>query len=74
MYQTKHVSPYTHALVFLIPQFIELYESLAPFSQQCREWLNDNVTKDYYRSTDHRQDALTKILMKLNWLEELRIR
>lgn len=71
MYQTKHVTPYMHTLVFHVPEFIELYESLAPFSQQGLERLNDNITKDYFRSTNHRQDALKTLLMKLNRLEEL---
>ena len=71
VYQTKDVTPYVHTLVFHIPKFIELYGSLALFSQQGLEWLNDNITKDYFRSTNHRQDALKILLMKLNWLEEL---
>ena len=71
VYQTKHVTPYMHTLVFHVPEFIELYGSLAPFSQQGLERLNDNITKDYFRSTNHRQDALRMLLMKLNRLEEL---
>ena len=34
LYPTKHVTPYMHILVSHIPQFIKLYGSLAPFSQQ----------------------------------------
>ena len=71
VYQTKNVTPYMHTLVFHVPEFIELHGSIAPYSQQGLEWLNDNITKDYFRSTNHRQDALRTLLMKLNRLEEL---
>lgn len=49
VYQTKNVTPYMHTLVFHVPQLIELYGSLAPFSQQGLECLNDIITKDYFR-------------------------
>ena len=52
VYQTKHVTPYMHLLVSHIPQFLEMYGTLAPFSQQGLEKLNDNLTKDYFRSTN----------------------
>ena len=71
VYQTKNFTPYMHTLVFYVPEFIELHGSLAPYSQQGLEWLNDNITKSYFRSPNHRQDALKTLLMKLNRLEEL---
>lgn len=71
VYQTKHVTPYMHTLVYHIPEFISLYGSLAPFSQQGLEKLNDNITKDYFRSTNHRKDSLESLMMKLNRLQEL---
>ena len=61
VYQTKHVTSYIH----------ELYGSLAPFSQQGLEHLNDCITKDYFRSTSHRGDALKTLLLKLNRLDQL---
>ena len=72
VYQTKHVTPYMHTLVFHIPEFIKLYGSLAPFSQQGLERLNDSLTKDYFRSTSHREDALKILLLKLNRLDQLK--
>ena len=72
VYQTKHVTPYMHTLIYHIPEFISLHGSLAPFSQQGLERLNDTITKDYFRSTNHRDDALQSLLKKLNRLEELR--
>ena len=72
VYQTKHVTPYMHLLVSHIPQFLEMYGTLAPFSQQGLEKLNDDLTKDYFRSTNHRStDALKQMLLKLNRIEEL---
>lgn len=72
VYQTKHVTPYIHTLIFHVPEFLNLYRSLLPFSQQGLEKLNDNLTKDYYRSTNHQeQNALRQLLLKLNRLEEL---
>ena len=53
VYQTKHVTPYMHLLVSHIPQFLDLYGTLAPFSQQGLEKLNDDLTKDHFRSTNH---------------------
>ena len=72
VYQTKHVTPYMHLLVSHIPQFLEMYGTLAPFSQQGLEKQNDDLTKDYFRSTNHRDcDALKQMLLKLNRLEDL---
>ena len=72
VYQTKHVTPYIHTLVFHVPEFLYLYGSLLPFSLQGLEKLNDNLTKDYFRSTNHQEhDALRQLMVKLNRLEEL---
>ena len=49
-----------------------MYGTLAPFSQQGLEKLSDDLTKDYFRSTNHRDyDALKQMLLKLNRLEDL---
>ena len=72
VYQTKHITPYMHLLVSHIPQFLDMYVTLAPFSQQGLEKLSDDLTKDYFRSTNHRDyDALKQMLLKLNRLEDL---
>ena len=56
-----------HLLVSHIPQFLDMYGTLAPFSQQELEKLSDDLTKDYFRSTNHRDyDALKQMLLKLN--------
>ena len=71
LYQTKNVTPYIHTLSSHVHEFLYLYGSLAPFSQQGLEKLNDDITKDYYRSTNHHEDALQQMLLKLNRLEDL---
>ena len=72
VYQTKRVTPYMHLLVSHVPQFLEMYGTLAPFSQQGLEKLNDDLTKDYFRSTNHRDsDALKQMLLKLSRIEDL---
>lgn len=72
VYQTKHVTPYIHLLVSHVPEFLEIYRTISQFSQQGLEKLNDDITKDYFRSTNHRDpDALKQLLLKLNRLEEL---
>lgn len=72
VYQTKHVTPYIHTLVAHIPEVLDLYGSVACFSQQGLEKLNDLLTNNYFRSTNHHgADALRQLLMKLNRMEEL---
>ena len=54
LYPTKHVTPYMHALVWHVPEFLNLYGTICPFTQQGLEKLNDKTTKDYFRSTNQR--------------------
>ena len=66
------MTPYIHLLVSHIPEFLEVYGTISYFSQQGLEKLNDDITKDYFRSTNHSErDALKQLLLKLNRLEEL---
>jgi len=72
VYQSKNVTPYTHLLSSHISEFIDMYKTIAPFSQQGLEKLNDEITKYYFRSTNHHdKDSLQQILLKLNRLEKL---
>ena len=70
IYQTKQVTPYIHLLTSHIPEMLELHGSLADFTQQGVEKLNDIITQDYFKSTNHR-DSLKHIMLKLNRLEDL---
>ena len=71
IYQT---TPYIHAMVAHVPEFMTMYGSIVPFTQQGLEKLNDNLTKYFYRiSNHHTQDhqALTQVLQKKNRLTYL---
>ena len=49
-----------------------MYKTIAPFSQQGLEKLNDEITKYYFRSVNnHDKDSLQQIQLKLNRLEKL---
>ena len=54
LYQAKDVTPYMHALYARVPQFLTLYKNLAYSTQQGMEKYNDTVSKDYFRSSNHR--------------------
>lgn len=72
LYQMKHVTPYMHALVWHVPEFLHLYNSICPFTQQGLEKLNDKTTKDFFRSTNQRGiDALFQLVQKRNRMEYL---
>ena len=72
VYQTENATPYLHVLVSHIPEFLKLYGSITPFSKQGLEKLNDNITKSYFRSTNHRDiSSLHQLMLKLNRIEEL---
>ena len=47
VYQCKHVTPYMHLLSLTshMAEFLEIYKTIALFSQQRLEKLNDDVTK-----------------------------
>jgi hypothetical protein len=72
IYQTKHVTPYAHALSMHVSQFIQLHGNISKFSEQGLEKLNDLTTKHYLRSTNHREtEALHQLIQKRNRLEYL---
>ena len=76
LYQTKHVTPYVHAMAMHVPQSIELYGNITKFTEQGLEKLNDLTTKHYLRSTYHRDkdmDALQQLILKRNRLEGLEL-
>ena len=72
VYQTKCVTPYMHALVSHMPQFLSIHGAINPFTQQGVEKLNDMYTHYYFHSTNHREsDSLKQLLLKKNRLEYL---
>ena len=68
IYQTKDVTPYMHALVMYVPEFLQLHHgNISIFSQQGLEKLNDISTKHFQRSTNHQnEEALKQMLQKAN--------
>ena len=72
VYQAKNVTPYVHALVNHVSEFLRLYGSLVPYNQQGLEKLNDFTTKDYQCSSNCRNvEAMKQILEKKNRVEYL---
>lgn len=70
IYQTKNVTPYIHAMVCHVQEFINLHGTIAEFTQQGLEKLNDYTTKDYFWSSSHQGlDALMQIVQKPNRME-----
>ena len=61
-----------HVLIAHVPKLLRDAGSLAKFSQQGLETLNDDITKHSFKSTNHKnEEALRQIMLKLNHLEEL---
>lgn len=72
LYQAKDVTPYMHALYAHVPQFLTLYKNLAYFTQQGMEKYNDTVSKDYFRSSNHRGvSALKQLFSKKHRIQLL---
>jgi hypothetical protein len=72
VYQSKNVTPYIHIFCYHVVEFLRLYGTLAPFSQQGQEKLNDQLSKIYFRSTSHkRHDAFIQMTKKRIRLERL---
>ena len=72
IYQTRYVTPYIHAMVSHVPEFLQLYGTIVPFTQQGLEKLNDITTKEYFRASNHQKEAaLCQIMLKRNRIEHL---
>ena len=74
IYQTKHVTPYMHILAMHVPEFLKCYGNLVTFTQQGLEKLNDQMTIDFARNTNHNfrnLDALKQLMQKKNRVESL---
>ena len=72
IYPAKHVTPYMHCMKMHVCQFMDIHGALLPFTQQGLEKYNDQMTKDYFRSSSHRgQECLIQIMQKQNRIEHL---
>ena len=75
LYQKSDVTPYMHAFVMHVPQFLRMYKSLTFFNQQGLEKYNDECSKDFFRSTYHRDlEALKQMMLKQNRIEFLEVK
>ena len=73
VYQRRYVTPYIHAMACHVGQFMRIHGGILPFTQQGLEKFNDNVTKVYFRSTNHKgTTALAQVLEKHNRLDFLK--
>ena len=70
VYQSKEVTPYVHPLRNHVGQFMQIQGVILPFTQQGLEKLND-VTKNFFRLSCHRDEALKQLIEKQNWIEHL---
>lgn len=71
VYQTKNVTPYIHALMNHVGQFMRIHGCILAFTQQGLEKLNDIMTKNFFRSSCHREEALKQLIEKQNRIEHL---
>ena len=72
LYQAKDVTPYMHSLYAHVPEFLKLYQNLAYYTQQGMEKYNDTVSKDYFRSSNHRGvSALKQLFLKKHRIQLL---
>ena len=72
LYQAKDVTPYMHALYAHVPEFLKLYQNLEYYTQQGMEKYNDTVSKDYFRSSNHRGvSALKQLFLKKHRIQLL---
>ena len=68
IYPAKHVTPYMHAMMMHVNQFMEIHGAILPHGL---EKYNNSMTKDYFRSSSHRGQCLVQILQKQNSLKHL---
>ena len=48
-----------------VPEFLKLYQNLAYYTQQGMEKYNNTVSKDFFRSSNHREvSALKQLFLK----------
>ena len=75
LYQASDVTPYMHAFRVHVPEFLQLYKNIANFNQQGLEKYNDQASKDYFRSTNHRNiESLRQLMLKKSRIQYLEAR
>ena len=70
VYHSHNVTPYIHAMMYHVGEFMRIHGSIIPFTQQGLEKHNDIMTKIYFRASSHRGvEALRQIIEKRNRIE-----
>lgn len=65
-YPSDFITPYMHAFVVHIPEFIQIHGNLNLFSLQGLEKLNDITTQNFHRSSNKKENFLVQMLQKRN--------
>jgi hypothetical protein len=66
----NNITPYVHAFVFHVPDFLRTYHDVNQFNMQGLEKLNDMATKYYHNSTNKKKGAyLGQLISKRNRIE-----
>ena len=71
VYNKTTVTPYMHAFVSHLHEFVHLYKDINAFNCQGLEKLNDISTGQYFKGTNKSQSALHQMLKKRNRMEYL---
>lgn len=71
VYNKVTVTPYMHAFVAHLHEFVHLYKDINAFNCQGLEKLNDISTTQYFKGTNKSDNALHQMLKKRNRLEYL---
>jgi len=66
----NNITPYVHAFVFHVPDFLRTYHDVNQFNMQGLEKLNDMATKYYHNSTNKKKGVyLAQLISKRNRIE-----
>ena len=71
VYARTTVTPYMHAFVAHLPEFVHLYKDINAFNCQGLEKLNDMTTGQFFKGTNKSDTALHQMLKKRNRMEFL---
>lgn len=71
IYPRNTVTPYMHAFVSHLHEFVSLYKDVNAFNCQGLEKLNDITTNQYFKGTNKRSTALRQMMDKRNRMEYL---
>ena len=61
VYRSKNVTPYMHAFVSHVPEFLKIHGAIVLFTQQGLEKLN-SLTQFYYHGSNHRDQEAHSIM------------